>query len=78
VQRALDYYERHCLNRPISAMVMTPVDDLVPGFADYVAAGVDIELRSLDLDTRLQSLVHLRGDRLRQCLLTVGAALRNE
>ncbi len=78
VQRALDYYERHCLNPPITSMVMTPVDDLVPGFAEYVGAGVNIAVKPLELDRRLQSLVHLRDNRLRHCLLTVGAALRHE
>lgn len=77
VQRALDYYERHSLNPPVSAVVATPVDDLVPGFAEYIAAGTGIEVRPLGLEGRLQSLVHLRDDRLRHCVLTVGAALRD-
>lgn len=77
IRRALDYYERHCLNPPISSVIVTPVDDIVPGFIDYLDAAVGVDVKPLKLERRLQSLAYLHDGRLRNCLPTIGAALRH-
>ncbi len=78
IQRSLDYYERHCSNPSITKVMVTPLDDEIPGFIDRISSNLGAEVKPLDLDQHLQSFVLLNGDVLRNSLYTIGAALRHD
>jgi MSHA biogenesis protein MshI len=78
IQRSLDYYERHCSNPPITKLVVAPLDDEIPGFMKHLTSNLGVEVKPLQLDQYLQSFVSLHDSMLRNCLYTIGAALRND
>ena len=78
IQRSLDYYERHCSNPPIARVVVTPLDDEIPGFLEYIAGSLGVEVKPLELNSHLESFTHLHESMMRNCLYTIGAALRHE
>lgn len=78
IQRSLDYYERHCSNPSITKVVLTPLDDEIPGFMERISRNLGAEVMPLKLDDNLQSFVLLHDGMLRNCLYTIGAALRSE
>jgi len=78
IQRSLDYYERHCSNPSITKVVVTPLDDEIPGFMARISRNLGAEVKPLLLDQNLQSFVLLHDSMLRNCLPTIGAALRHD
>lgn len=78
IQRSLDYYERHCSNPSITKVVLTPVDDEIPGFMERISRNLGARVEPLRLDQSLQSFMLLHDGMLRNCLYTIGAALRDD
>ena len=78
IQRSLDYYERHCSNPSITKVAVTPLDDEIPGFINRISTNLGAEVKPLNLDQHLQSFVLLNGEMQRNCLYTIGAALRHD
>jgi MSHA biogenesis protein MshI len=76
VQRSLDYYESHFALPQVAGLVVAPLEEPVPGMMSYLASNLGIPVRMLDLNTLLQSDQVLSDEIQSQCLLPIGAALR--
>jgi MSHA biogenesis protein MshI len=77
-QRSMDYYESHFSLPPISGLVIAPTEEPVPGMLAYLANNLGLPVRMLDLNTVLDIDVPLSDALQAQCLLAIGAALRQE
>jgi MSHA biogenesis protein MshI len=77
-QRSLDYYESHFSQPPITNMVVAPMPGEIPGMVTYLANGLGISVRSLDLTSILDTSIPLSEQMQSRCLLSIGAALRVE
>ncbi len=76
LQRSLDYYESHFALPQVAGLVIAPLEEPVPGLLNYISEHLGIPVRMLDLNALVQS-EQLLSDKLQsQCLLPVGAALR--
>jgi MSHA biogenesis protein MshI len=80
LQRSLDHFDRQFGHIPVARVVVTPV----PGaedMRDYLAAHLDVPVAVLDLG-RVVDFPHVpelrEPERQAQCLLAIGAALRDE
>lgn len=76
VQRSLDYYESHFALPPVAGLVLVPLEEQVPGFLNHLANNLGVPVRMLDLNVMLQCDQHLSDEMQSQCLLPIGAALR--
>lgn len=76
VQRSLDYYESHFALPPVAGLVVAPLEENVPGMMSYLASNLGIPVRMLDLNTLVESDQVLSDVLQSQCLLPIGAALR--
>jgi len=78
IQRSLDYYESHFALPPVGGLVVTPLSREVPGVAQYMSDQLDMSTRILDLHTLIDSEAELDSELQARCLLSIGAALRDE
>lgn len=78
IQRSLDYYERHFGAPPVSAVVICPTGREIPGMAEYMAGQLGIPARLLDVNGIIDSETPLDAATQADCLLAIGAALRQE
>lgn len=78
VQRSLDYYESHFSLPPVSGLVMVPMAQQIPGMMGYIANQLGVPVRLLDLNAYIDSEQTLSDELQSQCLLSIGAALRQE
>ncbi|HEY9148221.1 MAG TPA: hypothetical protein VIQ22_04355, partial [Gammaproteobacteria bacterium] len=76
VQRSLDYYESHFALPQVAGLVLAPLEQPIPGLLDYLAQNLDVPVRMLDLNALLHTEQHLSEPLQSQCLLPIGAALR--
>lgn len=78
VQRSLDYYERHSSNPPITTLVITPLQQEVPGFIEYVNGNNHgLRVNVLDLNSVIDCATPLTDMLQIRCFLAIGAALRD-
>ena len=78
VQRSLDYYERHSSNPPINTLVITPLQQELPGFIEYfMEKNLGLQVNVLDLNSMIESTVPMTNILQTRCFFTIGAALRN-
>ena len=78
VQRSLDYYERHSSNPPISTLVITPIQEELPGFVEYfMSKNLGLQVNVLDLNSVIECDRSVSTILQTRCLFTIGAALRN-
>jgi MSHA biogenesis protein MshI len=77
-QRSLDYYESHFSQPPISHMVVAPMHGEIPGMLTYIANGLGISVRALDLNSVLDVATPVAEQLQSQTLLAIGAALRTQ
>ena len=78
VQRSLDYYESHFSLPPVSGLVIAPMEQSIPGVMGYLGANLGVPVRMLDLNALIESDETLTDERQSQCLLAIGATLREE
>lgn len=78
VQRSVDYYDRHFMQAPVSNLVLAPLPDPVPGLVDGLHRDLGMQVRELALDEIVEPAAAPDGAVSGQCLLAVGAALREE
>ncbi|MGE0080724.1 MAG: pilus assembly protein PilM [Thiohalomonadaceae bacterium] len=78
VQRSLDYYESYFSLPPISALVMAPTEEPLPGVINQFAASLGIPVRVLDLNAVFETGRTLPDALQARCLTAIGAALRRE
>ena len=78
LQRSMDYYERHFAMPPVANTVVAPMRYPVEGMTDYMAGQLGIPVRELDLNGVIDGPEPLQKDKQWQCLLAIGAALRQE
>ena len=78
VQRSLDYYESHFSLPPVSGLVLVPMTQQIPGMMGYIASQLGVPVRMLDLNAYLEGEQSLSDELQSQCLLAIGAALRQE
>jgi MSHA biogenesis protein MshI len=76
VQRSLDYYESHFALPPVSALVLAPMEDHIPGMQEYLVQHLGLPVRMLDLNSALRCDQVLSEEMQSLCLLPIGAALR--
>ncbi|MCD6526328.1 MAG: hypothetical protein J7K75_04995 [Desulfuromonas sp.] len=77
IQRSLDYYESSVSRQPVSAVVIAPLTDDVPGLQSYLDTYLTPEVRSLDVASWLSDCALSTAEQSR-CLSAIGAALRSE
>ncbi len=78
VQRSLDYFESRFREAPVRNLVLAPLAEPVPGLVDYLSANLNVTVGAMDLAQLLDSDVELNPSLQAHCLLTIGAALRQE
>ncbi len=78
VQRSLDYYESTFAQPPIGTLVVGPLDEPVPGMADYLAGQLGISVRLLDLNSVIDCNEPLDEALQARCFAAIGGALRLE
>ncbi len=78
LQRSLDYYERHFDQPPITRIAVSPPGSRAASLAEDLARETGLEVTTLDLGALLDCATELDAAVQAQCLLAVGAALREE
>ena len=78
LQRSLDYYERHFDQPPITRIAIAPVGERANALAADLGAESGFEVSILDLNSLMQCASPLDSAAQSQCLMAVGAALRQE
>jgi len=76
LQRSLDYYESHFAQPPASAVVISPLPVAMDGLADHLAGQLGLRVRMLDLGELIDCRQPLPPAAQSDCLLALGAALR--
>lgn len=78
VQRSLDYYDSHFRQPPVAGLVLAPTSRPVPGLEEHLRANLNVNVSVMDLT----QLMDMRSDfdliARARCLITIGAALRQE
>jgi MSHA biogenesis protein MshI len=78
LQRSLDYYDRYFGQPPIAGIYLAPTESELPGLNDYLHQNLAINTHNLDLNEHLECTTPLDPQTQAQCLLAIGAALRQE
>ncbi len=78
IQRSLDYYDSHFRQPPLAALILLPTPRPVPGLDDYLRTNLNISIAALDLAQIMDFRRDFDTDARSRCLLTIGAALREE
>lgn len=78
VQRSLDYYESHFSQPPITSLVIAPMEQEVAGILPHLSANLGIAASMLDINSVLDADEPISNELQSKCLLSIGAALRNE
>lgn len=78
VQRSLDYYESHFSQPQISGLVVTLGSQAIPGMTEYLTTQLGIPVRILDVNELIDVSEVIDSKLQSQCLLAIGAALRQE
>ncbi len=78
VQRSLDYYESHFRQAPVAAIVLAPASRLVGELAGYLQSNLNVTAQLFALHELVDSQADVPAELPACCLLTVGAALRQE
>lgn len=78
IQRTLDYYESHFSQPAVSNVVITPVTDELNDIASYLNQQLDMQVREMDLNQLVDLPEAMDKEQQANCLLAVGAALRQE
>ncbi len=78
LQRSLDYYERHFDQPPITRIAISPAGARATALAKDLAGETGFEVTALDLNELLDCPTPVPAETQAQCLLAVGAALRQE
>jgi len=76
IQRSLDYYESSVSRQSVSALLIAPLLEPVPGLHDYLNSYLTPEVRELDLQKWLggESMSDIEQSR---CLAAIGVGLRS-
>jgi MSHA biogenesis protein MshI len=78
VQRSLDYYDRYFSQPSVAKILISPTEEPVPGLADYLQRNTGIATAVLDVNEIIDGSEPLDQKQQAQCLLAIGAALRQE
>lgn len=78
IQRSLDYYDRHFQQAPISAVVLAPTPQPLPGLLESLQAQVGLPCREMALEEIVGCDAWPTREETGHCLLALGAALRAE
>ena len=78
VQRSLDYYDRTFQQAPITHLLVMPLSEPLPGLIDSLRSNVGLQARMLGLGELVEGGDEVPQEQARQCLLAIGAALRDE
>lgn len=78
IQRSLDYYESHYSQPQVSSIVIAPLPREIPGIAEYITDQLEIPTRILDVNMLIDTKEAVENELQSECLLAIGAALRQE
>lgn len=78
VQRSMDFYESHFSQPQVSALVMTPIGNEIPGVTEYLTEQLQIPARMLDVNEIIDTPDRIPPTTQSRCLLAIGTALRQE
>ncbi len=78
IQRSLDYYDSHFSAPPVSAIVVCPIAQEISGMTQYMSEQLGIPVRMLDINGIIDCETPLDAATQADCLLAIGAALRQE
>ena len=78
VQRSLDYYDRYFSQPNVTKIVISPTEEPIPGLTEYLSRNTGIATAILDVNDIVDTHTPLDTQQQAQCLLAIGAALRQE
>lgn len=78
LQRSMDYYESYFSQSPISGIVITPLNEQLGDFANYLKDNLRVPTRNLDINETLACKQPISAELQRYCLPAITAALRTE
>lgn len=78
VQRSLDYYDSHFRQPPVAGLMLMPTSRPVPGMEDYLRSNLNVAVTTMDLTQLMDFRDEFDTSARARCLLTIGAALRQE
>jgi len=78
VQRSLDYYDRYFSQHSVAKIFVAPTPQSIPGLTEYIHQYTGINASIFDINELIESPVPLDGYRQANCLLAIGAAMRQE
>lgn len=78
IQRSLDYYDSQFSQPPVAGLVMTPANREIAGVTEYLNDQMGIPARMLDVNELIDVPEKIDLELQFNCLLAIGAALRQE
>lgn len=78
VQRSMDFYDRYFQQPPVSSILLTPIPVELPSLPTTLQDNLGIQTRYLDLNEAFPGSRHLEPAEQAHCVLSLGAALRQE
>lgn len=78
IQRSLDYYDGHFRQPPIARLYVAPMGRAVPGLLEHLGTNLDVDVAEMRLDALLSYEAQMPPALEGQCLMAIGAALREE
>lgn len=78
IQRSLDYYDANYSQPPVEGLVIGSTDPDIPDMVDYLRIQTGLQSRMLDINELLDVEETVDSQRQAQCVLAIGAALREE
>lgn len=78
VQRSLDYYESHFRQAPVTAIALAPAARIIGELAGYLQDHLNVTARLFVLHELLDCRADVPAELSACCLMTIGAALREE
>ena len=77
VERALEYYDLHSSNPPITTLYIPPLESEVPGITKALSDNLSIAIHVLDINTVMDCPKLINENLQVRSLITIGAALRH-
>lgn len=78
IQRSLDYHDSHSVSSPMRHILIAPMEQEVPGLAEFLGDEFRMPVAMLDLNQIVDSPHIVPGEVQSRCCATIGAALRKE
>lgn len=78
IQRSLDYYDSHFRQPPIAGLMLVPNSRTASGLEEHLRANLSVAVSTIDLAQLMDFRSEFDMAARARCLMTIGAALRQE